>query len=222
MTGIPTTMIIAATTILMCLQICHQSEFAVADERGPSLEMMRAKYKTVKTISAEFSQKQTNLALGTTKETSGHLSIKRPDKFRWQTEQPVDEASILVSNGKKVWYYKPPRREGGRGQVYIREAADVQSKLLIDLLDGQANISKDFKTKDLGAGRFELKPLKPAGDIERIELFLERPTKLIYKLVLFTMTGNQTELTLKSVALDPQLSDKMFNFVPPEKTEEIY
>ena len=187
-----------------------------------AIEEMQAKYKDVSTLTAEFTQKQTNATLGTTKETSGRIFIKRPNMFRWQTTTPENEASILVGNQKQVWFYKPPFREGENGTVLIRPAADVQSQLAIDLLAGHADVRKEFNYKDLGEGHFELKPLKPAGDIEHIELFLERSTKLVYRLVLFTLTGNKTELTLKDVVLSPQLSDKMFTFTAPPKTEEIH
>jgi outer membrane lipoprotein carrier protein len=139
--------------------------------------------------------------------------------FRWETVTP--EASILVSNGKKVWFYTPPFREGENGQVMVRKAADVQSKLAIDLLSGQADLKKSFKTKKLSDQHFDLKPLIPAGDVARIELFLEKSTNLVYKVVLYTKTGNQTELVLKDVTVNPQLADNMFQFVPPENTEEI-
>ncbi|MBI3558672.1 MAG: outer membrane lipoprotein chaperone LolA [Deltaproteobacteria bacterium] len=183
---------------------------------------MQAKYKDVLTLTAEFTQKQTNTTLGTTKETSGRIFIKRPNMFLWQTTLPESETSLLVGNDKKVWFYKPPFREGESGQVLIRKAADVQSQLAIDLLAGHADIRKEFTYKDLKEGHFELIPLKPAGDIDHLELFLEKSTNLVYMLVLFTLTGNRTELTLKHVVLNPQLSDKMFTFTPPPKTEEIH
>src|SRR5262249_9142250 len=115
-------------------------------EKTSALQETQKKYKDVKTLTAEFSQKKTNLALGTTKESAGRIFMKRPNLFRWQTEEP--EASILVSNGKKIWYYTPPFREGEKGQVMVRHASD-QSKLAVDLLSGQFDLKKDFKSKQL-------------------------------------------------------------------------
>lgn len=211
-------------------KISYQSAYASAEisktekqKAGKSnLAAMQAKYRGVTTLTAEFTQLQKNISLGTTKETNGRIFIKRPNFFRWETHQPEKDASILVSNGKKVWYYTPAYREGEHGQVLIRNAADVQSRLAIDLLDGHANIEKDFKIKTLDQSHYELTPLKPLGDIDHVELFLERPTNLVYKLVLFNLTGNQTELTLRSVTLGIKLSDSMFNFTPPKNTEEIH
>jgi outer membrane lipoprotein carrier protein len=184
------------------------------------LERTQAKYRTVKTLTAEFTQLQTTLASDAPKVSSGRIFIKRPDKFRWQTTDP--DPSILVGNGKKVWYYTPPFREGEKGQVLTKRAIDVQSKLAIDLLAGTADTKKDFKVNVLEDGRFQLSPIKPAGDIDGIELFIERSTNLVYKLVLFTKSGNKTELTLKDVTLGLELKDELFNFTPPANTEEIH
>ena len=184
-----------------------------------TLAEVQTTYKNVKTLTAEFTQQLKNIALGTTKESFGRIFIKRPDMFRWETHKP--EQSILVSNGKKVWYYTAPFREDEKGQVMTKRAADVQSRLAIDLLAGTINTEKDFKVRRLSDDHLELTPLKPAGDIDRVELYIEKPTKLVYKLVLYTKSGNQTALTLKNVTLGPSLSDTMFNFVPPANTEEI-
>lgn len=190
-----------------------------ASSSNNPLADVQSTYKNVKTLTAEFTQQLKNVALGTTKESSGRIFIKRPEMFRWETHQP--EQSILVSNGKKVWYYTAPFRKGEKGQVMTKRAADVQSRLAIDLLAGTINTEKDFKVKRLADDQIELIPLKAAGDIERVQLYIEKPTKLVYKLVLFTKSGNQTALTLKNVTLGPNLSDTMFNFIPPANTEEI-
>ncbi|MEW6056221.1 MAG: outer membrane lipoprotein carrier protein LolA [Bdellovibrionota bacterium] len=184
-----------------------------------ALKKMYAKYKTAKTLTAEFHQVQRNLALGTEKKSSGRLFIKSPDMFRWQTVDP--EPSILVSNGKKVWYYTPPFRKEEKGQVLVRRTAETQSKLAIDVLSGQSKLEKNFNIESLEPRKYRLVPLKPTADIEHIELHLESPTDLVYKLILFTKTGNQTELTLKGTTLGPRLPDTMFNFTPPPNTEEV-
>ena len=183
------------------------------------LRSMQEKYKSVTALAADFTQSQTNTALGTTRVSTGHIFIRRPNKFRWETLDP--DPSILVSNGKKVWYYTPPFRKDEHGQIMVKKAADVQSQLAVDLLAGQSDFKKDFKIKRLASERYHLTPLKPAGDVEHIELHIEKPTNLVYKIILFTTTGNMTELALKNVTLSPQLSDAMFDFVVPENTDEI-
>jgi outer membrane lipoprotein carrier protein len=205
-----------ATATALMLKISSGSGFAAPQKSA--LDRMQEKYKTIGSLTAEFSQKKTNLALGTAKDSNGRIYVKRPNKFRWETIEP--EPSILVSNGRKIWYYTPPFRKGEKGQVMVRRSTD-QSQLAVDLLAGRANVKKDFKSKELGPDHFELIPVKPMADVDRVEVFIEKATNLVYKLSLFTSTGNQTELMLKNVTLDPKLSESMFNFSPPENTEEI-
>ena len=220
-------------TLISLLAISYHSSFATIQKiktnsknksiiHQPDLDPlkeMHAKYKDVKALAAEFSQLQKNATDGSIKESSGRIYIKRPNMFRWETLTP--EASILVGNGHKVWYYTPPFRKGENGQVLTKRAADVQSQLAVDLLSGRSDPKKDFNVSPLTENNLSLKPLKPLGNIEHIELYIERSTKLVYKLKLFTTTGNETVLTLKNLILSASLNDQMFNFIPPEGTEEI-
>lgn len=178
------------------------------------LDSIHTRYKASSTLTAEFFQTLKSKALGTTRESSGRIYIKRPDSFRWETLS--EPRSILVGNGKKIWFYTPPPREGDRGQLIIRRAGDFQSKLAIDLLSGTIDFHKDFKIKHTEGERLTLQPLKPAGDLQEAEVFIDKHTNMIYKIRLVTLTGNETELRLKNVVFNPVLSTSMFNFSPPE------
>ncbi len=56
-------------------------------------------------FSADFSQTVTSPEGEVLMEGKGHAQIARPSLFRWQTSEP--EESLLVSDGKTVWYYSP-------------------------------------------------------------------------------------------------------------------
>ena len=188
----------------------------VADD---DLAKMQKKYENVNSLTANFSQSQKNAALGRTKDSKGRIYIVRPNKFRWETFEP--DASILTSNGKKFWFYTPPFQEGEKGQVMIRNAHDAQSKLAVDLLIGGSDFKKNFDYRRIEPLHYRLNPLKPAGDIDSIELFLENQTNLVYKLRLISASGNETTITLSQVELGPKLPESMFNFQVPPQTEVI-
>lgn len=214
--------------IIFCLSLMlfHHASIAAptaAKQRNNenAFESAQKKYAESQTFTSSFSQTQTHKVLGTKKESLGRIFIKRPDKFLWQTESP--DPSLMVSNGTKTWFYTAPFREGEKGQVLIKKSADVHSQLIIDLLSGTGNLKKSFNIKQLNPTLFELKPQKNtrAGDVVRIELEIEKSTNLVYKVTLFSSTGNQTALTLKDTTLGPNLSDKMFEYTPPPNTEVI-
>lgn len=211
--------ILCFATVCTDVHANSQSVKTNSSVKSSTLEKMQSRYKNVKTLVIEFNQTQTNVALGDKKESSGRIYLKKPNFFRWETFEP--NPSILTANGKKVWFYSAPFRKDEKGQVRVSKAADVQSQLAIDLLAGSNDLKKQFNIKALDDFRLELTPLKPAGDVEHVELELEKKTNLVYKLTLYNITGNQTELKLSSVRMNPELPAAMFNFVAPPNTEEI-
>lgn len=183
------------------------------------IQKMKSKYQSVKSLKADFTQSLKNITLGKTKNSSGHIYIMRPNMFRWETVEP--ENSLLSGNGKKVWYYTPPFQKGERGQVIVRSAQDVQSRLALDLLVGGDQFQKNFDYRRIEPLHYRLNPLKPSGDVDHIELFLERQTNLVYKVQLVSTSGNETTIILKNVVLDPKLDVSLFTFRIPPQTEVV-
>lgn len=70
------------------------------------LERVEKKYNKSKALSASFVQVKNLKAMGSVEKSGGTLKFKRPNKIRWEFQTP--EESLLVSNGKKFWYYTPP------------------------------------------------------------------------------------------------------------------
>lgn len=68
-------------------------------------QTLSSRLDQVNAFSANFTQKVTSPDGEVLVNGTGDLSIKRPDLFRWETKTPNE--SLLVSNGKTVWYYTP-------------------------------------------------------------------------------------------------------------------
>ena len=191
----------------------------VSEEQTGLAAVLKRTYGDTRTLSANFTQIQKNTVLGTQKESSGLIDINRPDKFRWETDS--GQKSLSLADGKNVYHYTPPFRDGEKGQVIIRKAADTQSKTAVELLSGGADLRKTFRYKAIGFDKYELLPIKNAGDINKIELFLDKKTRLVYKLRLFHATGNETELVLKNVKLGVAIESTRFEFKIPPNTEVV-
>ena len=196
----------------------QKAKSEVEEQTGLSALLKRT-YGDIRTLSANFTQIQKNTVLGTQKESSGLIEINRPDKFRWETLS--GEKSLSLADGKNVYYYTPPFREGEKGQVIIRKAADTQSRTAVELLSGGGDLKKTFRYKAIGFDKYELFPIKNAADINRIELFLDKKSHLVYKLRLFHATGNETELVLKNVKLGLAIESARFEFKVPPNTETV-
>ncbi|HRK02094.1 MAG TPA: outer membrane lipoprotein carrier protein LolA [Oligoflexia bacterium] len=193
---------------------------------------MQSKYRTVRTLSANFVQNQFSAMDAPDHKiipSVGNIFIERDPKldllkFRWQTISP--NPALAVSNGRKFWAYTPPFRDGENGQVQIRKASDMKSSTLADLLLANRPLQKSFDIEPLDCKNqnhacFSLVPKKASGDLDRAELHIERRTKLVYKVNLINIVGNRTELELKNIQLNPKLGKALFEFKVPPKTEVI-
>lgn len=68
-------------------------------------QALSSRLDKVNAFSANFTQKVTSPDGEVLVDGTGDLSIKRPNLFRWKTKTP--DESLLVSDGKTVWYYSP-------------------------------------------------------------------------------------------------------------------
>ena len=183
------------------------------------LKEVEAHYEKSPTLSAGFNEVDRS-SLGTTKKKSGNVEFKRPNKFRWEVTQP--DSSISVSNGVKAWHYTPPFDEGDHGQVIVRPASQVQTKLANSLLSGRFSaVERDMKITQAGATTFSLVPKRgSAGTVRKARIEIRPETKEIWKVTLDHTGGNHSEITLSNIQLGKSISDDRFNFKVPPNTDQ--
>ncbi|MBS1963644.1 MAG: outer membrane lipoprotein carrier protein LolA [Bdellovibrionales bacterium] len=178
------------------------------------------KYLAAKTLEAEFTQRDEVKLTGAKKESSGVLMIRHPDQFRWETLKP--DKNLLVSDGRKFWFYTPPFEAGERGQVIEKKTAEVQSDLANALLAGAFSKIHDVKIEKLSSTKFKLTPAEGvAGTVKTAELEIDPAKNVINKLRLEHAGGNKTEITLGNVKLAGKMADAYFTFVTPPSTDVI-
>lgn len=184
------------------------------------LQEVEAKYTKAATLQAEFAQINESAALKTKKSTSGLIRVKRPDKLRWETLKP--DMSLLVSDGRKFWFYTPPFDEDEHGQVIERKSAETNSKLANALLSGRFSAARDMKIKQEGKSRFLLTPKRgSAGSVSRASIDIDPDKKLIEKVILEHQGGNRSEITLSKIELGNSMDDDMFVFTAPPNTDKV-
>ncbi|OFZ55404.1 MAG: outer membrane lipoprotein carrier protein LolA [Bdellovibrionales bacterium RIFOXYC1_FULL_54_43] len=184
------------------------------------LQEVEAKYARATTLEADFSQINVLSALKRTKTSSGHIQFKRPNKIRWETLKP--DPNLLVSDGKKFWFYTPPFDEGEQGQVIEKKTSEVQTKFAHALLSGSFSIARNMKVKQEKPSRFALIPKKgTAGTVIRAEIEVDPGEKLIKKVTLLHRDGNRSEISLSAIKLGEPLEDRLFSFVPPPNTDIV-
>lgn len=184
------------------------------------LQDVESKYTQAATLQAEFNQVNEIAALKTKKQSSGVIMVKRPDKLRWETLKP--DMNLLVSDGRRFWFYTPPFDEGEHGQVIEKRTNEINSKLANALLSGRFSVANEMKIKQESPSKFLLTP-KPgtAGTVSRAEIEIDPDQKLIKKVTLEHKGGNRSEITLSKIELGKPIGDEAFVFTPPPNTDKV-
>ncbi len=215
--------------IIFSILFLLHSNLSSSAQTQPELKVLNQaiqKLQSAQSLSTNFEQKQKNITLGITKSSLGTILLKKQKKdvvqFRFETNP---EKSLLVSDGKKIWYFLPPNPQDSneKGLLTIRKADTLKSQPALRILAGFSKLEEEFKVVKLDTElRFRLIPKpnsnnkrKNHNDLQYIELELEKRTNLVYKISLKNQLGNETELEFKELKLDAPLTEKSFQFIPP-------
>ena len=186
------------------------------------------KYKKAGSLQADFHQVTETAALKRRKSSSGVLMVQFPDKVRWETLKP--DKNLLVSDGRRFWFYTPPFDEGEHGQVIEKKSGDAISKLASRLLSGafeELSRTGDLVFRVLDPGNtttrtYQAKP-KPgsAGTVVEIRVGIDPSVKVVTRVDLIHKDGNRSEITLSKVKLGEEIDDEFFRFTAPPGTDRV-
>jgi outer membrane lipoprotein carrier protein len=200
----------------------------VSKEKPISLSKIHQKYKKAGSVEAEFTQEVYQATLARTKTSKGSFKISKPNFVRWETYEP--EASLMVSNGRKLFYYNPDARGKGKGQVIERKGSEIQKQPLFQILAGLAPLEKQFTvektephtglTKEIEGTTIRLKPKSAMGDLEAVVLKIDKKSQ-IQEILLENQSGNKTKITLQNQLLGAKFPPELFDFKPPPETEVL-
>jgi len=202
--------------IFFSLLISH----AIASPCPSIVKETEAVYQQKQTVTADFEQKTTSKALGTEEISRGHVKLMRPDKIRWETLSPNE--NLLVSDGKKFWYYTPPFNPGEPGQLIERKASEEKSKLAYSLLSGRFSTMKDVHCEKIDEFTVSLTPKKgSAGSVQKLRVRFGssgKQEKTIQWVELVHTNGDQVSIQLTHVVLGEKLDAKAFKFEKQKNT----
>ena len=213
------------STGLLISTICF-----AADKDGPkfSLAKLQSTYKTAASMEANFSQEVYQASLARTKTSGGTIKLSKPNLVLWTTESP--EATVMVSDGRKVSYFTPDARGKGKGQVIEKKAAELERQPIFRILTGASALDKEFtvvkQSLVSGAGdeatstQIWLKPKKAMADLEQAQITVN-DKYLIQEIILENQNGNRTKITLQNQTLGAKLPGALFQFKAPPGTEVV-
>lgn len=187
------------------------------------LKEVEAKYFKASTLTADFTESDQSATTKQTKKSSGKIEFKRPGKLHWETLKP--DHNLLISDGKKFWFYTPPFDEGEAGQYWEKDASKIQTKFAHGLLSGtfSYNVSSGSMTvTQTSKTDFIVIPKKgTGGTIKQATLKVDPDKKLITGVELLHKGGNTSQINLSNIQLGQPLDDSLFHFTPPPNTEQM-
>ncbi len=185
------------------------------------LQAVEARYAKAGTLRAQYAQTTESKATLMKSVTRGTLEVKRPNKLRWEQNEPAK--NLLVSDGKTFWFYTPPFDETEAGQLIERKTHEVQSRLATALLAGAFSSSlKDMTITPRTESIFLIRPRrKSAGTVASIEIEVDPKAQTIGRVRLQHRGGNLSEITLSQIELGKESPDSHFHFSAPPNTARV-
>lgn len=189
---------------------------ASADEQTRAAERLNQLLSRAQTMTGGFSQMTLSANGASLQETTGTLALKRPGKFRWHTDPPLEQ--ILVSDGRKIWLYDPDLE-----QVTIQEMDQRLSHTPALLLSGDVSqLQKSFHIEVTGTGSvldFTLTPKEADSMFDTLRVSFSNG--VINDMQMSDPVGQRTNILFRNVELNAPLDDAQFTFVIPEGVDVI-
>ena len=173
-------------------------------------------FNDVLTFKASFNQVVLDEALNPIQESSGTLYLQRPNKFRWDYDQPFEQH--IVSDGKQIWVYDVELQ-----QVTVRKMDGALGNTPAILLAGKGKLGDNFEVKALGKqGVLEwvkMIPKNKDGGFEDIRVGFENGK--IRKLEMIDSFGQITRIDLRNNRENKRINKNKFRFTPPKGVDVV-
>ncbi len=193
------------------LLICLLLPFKV---HAASLEAeIQSNYQKIHTLRTTFEQELLHKESGNVQKRTGELLFSKPFLIRWETKGPHPE--LLLIGSDMVWNYLPDEEVA---YTYSPEIVEG-SRPLVQVITGQAQLSKDFAVKNAGKENGHTKlilyPHEPTPDMVEAVIWVN-DKKLIRKATIIDFYGNSNTLSFSKVDINPTLDKETFTFSPPK------
>lgn len=173
-------------------------------------------FNDVLTFKASFNQVVLDEALNPIQESSGTLYLQRPNKFRWDYDQPFEQH--IVSDGKQIWVHDVELQ-----QVTVRKMDGALGNTPAILLAGKGKLGDNFEVKALGKqGTLEwvkMIPKNKDGGFEDIRVGFENGK--IRKLEMIDSFGQITRIDLRNNRENKRINKNKFQFTPPKGVDVV-
>jgi len=205
--------------VILCLSLFSYTADAEVTVGGDTTDVSLVKriedaYKDISDIKGRFRQKSYLKDLDRTEHYEGEFYIKIPSRFRWSYRGKAPQ-DVIISKDTIIIYQKK-EKQALKGQFSPLKYGQAP----IALLGGFGRISEDFDTKEKGE-RLLLKPKYSMGNIKSIEVYTSNTSFPVRSIKITDTAMNVIEIEFKDVIINSGLSERLFEFVPPDGVKVI-
>jgi outer membrane lipoprotein carrier protein len=196
-----------------------------SDDTGALVQRIQASYDAIRDFKAHFVQESSIKSWNAeqVQKAEGMVYLKKGGRMFWDYQSPTPQQ--IISDGKQLWFYEPEDK-----QVMVTTVGEgLQSQVSADLLNGKAQLTRDFTIRDItapsdregGCYALELIPRTAQPNLSKIILRADRNTFQIKQTEVYDLFDNLTRITFARVEIDTLLSDALFTFIPPPGVESV-
>lgn len=200
-----------------CFVILLLSSFSLAATSETAVQQLSAQLQAMNSLSAHFKQTINDNAGTLLQRAEGSLTVKRPKRFHWLTEQPYEH--LVVTDGKELWLYDIDLEQITR-QAFTADLDKTPALLLSGEVD---EISKQYKVAVTEAVdktlTFTLTPNEPDNLFKQLTISFNNRQLLGMKLK--DSFEQLTIIEFSDIKLNADIPDSLFEFVPPDGIDVI-
>ena len=199
--------------VLLALAFLPASPLVIA---GNALDTVHAFFEDLHTLEADFHQQVLTSEGRLQQDSSGHVWILRPGRFRWNYLTPYKQQ--LVADGRHLWSY-----DEDLAQVSVQPMEKVFSATPAMLLSGNEPLEKVFRMQEQPAGEGEQQVLltPKSDDSSVIEVHLYFAKGQLSRIEARDNFGNTTLFTFSKLVRNGPVDESLFNFVPPKDADVV-
>ncbi len=189
---------------------------AMPSANADGMASVKICYEQTQAMRATFHQVVTDRQGRKVQEVDGEMQLKRPNKFRWDYNQPFEQQ--IISDGKQVWLY-----DIDLAQVTVRALGKALGSSPAALLAGGNDIDKSFKLVNASAkGGLDWVSANPKDKESGFEkILLGFKDNKLQEMSLIDSFGHNTKIVFSQLEVNPVLDDKSFLFLPPKGVDIV-
>lgn len=213
-----TIQIIIGVLAIFCLAAAGESALG-AQASSAIINKIQNAYRQIDSFEADFDQTLTHRESGSIEKRKGRLLFQKPLLIRWQTRKPHEET--LIVNTREIWDYLPDE------EIAYRYAPQLvqDSRSIIQVLTGQAKLSKDFDVKPVGKAatnglqKLMLFPHDPTPQMVEAAIWVDPASGAIQRASVTDFYGNVNDVAFNSFKPGVKIAANQFSFNPPKGIE---